>query len=62
MIIKIITNIWLYVRNVMKENNSKKELVKKWKNLEQGEMNEETHQLDLMEGYVQDESYEESKD
>ncbi len=62
MIIKIITNIGLYVRNVMKENNSKKELVKKWKKLEQGEMNEETHQLDLMEGYVQDESYEESKD
>jgi len=62
MIIKIFTNIWLYVINVMKEKNSKKELGKKWKKLEQGEMKEEKHQLDLKEGYEQDESYEESKD
>ena len=46
----------------MKENNSKKDLEKKWKKLEQGEIKEETHQLDLKEGYEQDESYEESKD
>ncbi len=46
----------------MEENNSKKELGKKWKKLEQGEMKEEKHQLDLKEGYEQDESYEESKD
>ena len=39
-----------------------KELEKKWKKLEQGEMKEEDRQLDLKEGYEQDEKYEESKD
>jgi len=37
-----------------------KELEEKWKKLEQGEMNEEEHQLDLKKGYEQDDKYEES--
>ena len=45
----------------MAENNNK-ELEKKWKKLEQEEMKEESHQLELMENYEQDEAYEESKD
>lgn len=40
------------------ENNNEKE--KDWKKLEQEEMKEESHQLDLKEGYEQDEEYEES--
>ncbi len=40
----------------------KKKLEKKWKKFEQEEMKEETHQLELKEGYVQDEAYEESED
>jgi len=39
-----------------------KELEKDWKKLEQGEMKEEDHQLELKEGYEQDEEYEESED
>lgn len=39
-----------------------KDLEKKWKKLEQEEMKEEAHQLDLKEGYEQDEEYEESED
>jgi len=39
-----------------------KELEKKWKKLEQGEMKEEDHELELKEGYEQDEEYEKSKD
>jgi hypothetical protein len=39
-----------------------KELEKKWKKLEQDEMKEEDHQIELKEGYEQDEKYEESKD
>ncbi len=46
----------------MSNNNSKKETTKKWKKLEQDEMKEETHQLELKEGYEKDESYEESKE
>ena len=46
----------------MENNNSKKETEKKWKKLEQDEMKEEDHQIDLKEGYEQDENYEESKD
>jgi len=41
---------------------TKKESEDDWKKLEQGEMNEEEHQLELKEGYEQDEEYEESKD
>ncbi|EIJ66168.1 hypothetical protein BD31_I1844 [Candidatus Nitrosopumilus salaria BD31] len=41
---------------------TRKELEKDWKKLEQGEMNEEEHQLDLKKGYEQDEEYEESRD
>ena len=43
-------------------SNNDKELKKKWKKLEQEEMKEESHQLDLKEGYEQDEAYEESED
>ena len=39
------------------ENNNEKE--KDWKKLEQEEMKEESHQLDLKEGYEQDEEYDE---
>ena len=39
-----------------------KELEKKWKKFEQNEMKEEDHQIELKEGYEQDEKYEESKD
>ncbi len=42
--------------------NDKKKLEKKWKKLEQEEMKEEAHQLDMKEGYEKDEAYEESKD
>lgn len=38
-----------------------KELEKDWKKLEQDEMKED-HQLELKEGYEQDEKYEESED
>jgi len=39
-----------------------KETEKKWKKLEQDEMKEEAHQLDLKSGYEQDEEYDESED
>lgn len=35
---------------------------KEWKKLEQEEMKEEDHQLELKDGYEQDEEYEESQD
>lgn len=35
---------------------------KKWKKLEQEEMKEEDHQLELKDGYEQDEEYEESQE
>ena len=41
----------------MPSKNSKKETEKKWKKYEQEEMKEETHQLDLQEGYEQDEEF-----
>ncbi len=43
----------------MSENN---EITKKLKKLDQEEMKEESHQLELKEGYEQDEEYEESED
>lgn len=43
-------------------SNNDKELKKKWKKLEQEEMKEEGHQLELKEGYESDESYDESED
>jgi len=46
----------------MSKNNSKKELEKKWKKTEQDEMKEEPHQVDLKEGYEQDEEFEESEE
>lgn len=39
-----------------------KESEKEMKKLDQEEMKEESHQLELKEGYVQDEEYEESED
>ena len=35
---------------------------KEWKKLEQEEMKEEDHQLELKDGYEQDEEYEESQE
>ncbi len=35
---------------------------KEWKKLEQEEMKEEYHQLELKDGYEQDEEYDESED
>jgi hypothetical protein len=46
----------------MAGKNSKKELEKKWKKTEQEEMKEEGHQLDLKEGYEQDEDFEEAEE
>ncbi len=37
-------------------------LEKEWKKLEHGEMKEEGHQLELKEGYEQDEEYNETED
>jgi hypothetical protein len=39
-----------------------KETGKEWKKVEQEEMKEEDHQLELKDGYEQDEEYEESDD
>ncbi len=46
----------------MSKNNTKKELEKKWKKIEQEEMKEESHQVDLKEGYEQDEEFEEREE
>ena len=46
----------------MSEDNSKKELEKKQKKTEQEEMKEEAREIDLKEGYEQDENYEESQE
>lgn len=46
----------------MASKNSKKEVEKKWKKTEQEEMKEESHQLDLKEGYKQDEEFEEAEE
>ena len=43
-------------------NDNSNNNTKKWKKLEQEEMKEEAHQLELKEGYVQDEEYDESED
>lgn len=42
----------------MSDNKSEKN----WKKFEQEEMKEESHQLELKEGYEQDEEYEDSKE
>lgn len=39
-----------------------KETEKEWKKIEQEEMKEEDHQLELKENYEQDETYEESNE
>jgi len=44
----------------MSEDDSKKELEKKQKKIEQEEMKEEAHQLELKEGYEHDEESEAS--
>ena len=41
---------------------SNEELEKELKKLEQEQMKEENHQIELQEGYERDEEYEESKD
>ncbi|MEX0854267.1 MAG: hypothetical protein WD018_00695 [Nitrosopumilaceae archaeon] len=46
----------------MPNKNLKKELEKKWKKTEQEEMKEGSHQLDLKEGYEQDEEFEETEE
>jgi hypothetical protein len=46
----------------MADKNLKKEVEKKWKKTEQEEMKEESHQLDLKEGYEQDEEFEEAEE
>jgi len=38
------------------------EISKEWKELEQDEMKEEDHQLELQDNYVQDEKYDDSED
>ena len=45
-----------------KNTKNTKETEKKWKKTEQDEMKEEHHQLDLKEGYEQDEKYDESEE
>lgn len=45
-----------------KKKDENNEVAKKWKKFEQEEMKEESHQLDLKEGYETDEAYEESED
>ena len=42
--------------------NDKKETEKKWKKFEHAQMKEQSHQLEMKEGYDQDESYEKSED
>jgi len=44
----------------MSDNDN--EVSKEWKKLEQDEMNEEDHQLELQDNYVQDEKYDDSED
>ncbi len=41
---------------------SNKDLEKEWKKLEQEEMKEEDHQIELKEGYEQGEEYKKSED
>ena len=48
--------------NVPKNTKNTKETEKKWKKTEQDEMKGEHHQLDLKEGYEQDEKYDESEE
>ena len=50
------------VREKAKDEEPKKELQKEWKKTEQEEMKEESHQIDLKEGYEQDEEYDKSKE
>ena len=38
------------------------EITREWKKLEQEEMNEEAHQLELQDSYIQDEKYDDSED
>lgn len=56
-----LANISCCVCHFMSKGNNK-ELEKEWKKLEQDEMKEEDHQLELKEGYEQDEEYNESEE
>jgi hypothetical protein len=46
----------------MSKKISKEETEQQWKKLEHAEMDEEVHQIELKDGYEQDEKYEESED
>jgi len=48
------------IYSMVKKNT--KETEKEWKKVEQEEMKEEDHQIELKEGYEQDENYEESEE
>ena len=50
---------WLVI-NVMSDRDD--EITREWKKLEQEEMKEEDHQLELQDSYVQDEKYDDSED
>jgi len=50
---------WLVI-NVMSDRDD--EITREWKKLEQEEMKEEDHQLELQDRYVQDEKYDDSED
>ena len=41
---------------------NKKELEKKWKKFEQEQLKEQTHQIQMKQGYEQDEKFDESDD
>lgn len=43
-------------------NDEDDKITKEWKKLEQNELNEEDHQLELQDNYIQDEKYDDSED
>ncbi len=51
--------LWIDMTFMIKKE---KEIEKAWKKLEQEEMKEEDHQLDLKDNYEQDEEYEKSEE
>ena len=46
----------------MMDDKKSKEIQREWKKVEQEEMKDGEHQLELQESYVADEAYEESED
>jgi hypothetical protein len=55
LILLIFEQIYMTKKNI-------KDIDKEWKRVEQEEMKEEDHQLELKDGYEQDENYEDSED